>query len=85
MIDIDSPSHGGVFPYIKEFYKEIRLPRWKPKYNERYYRITWMGTVVADKWYGFRNDELCYKFGNCFKTYEEAKEASRKIKEMLNR
>ena len=30
------------------------------------------------------NEDIMYEFGNCFKTYEEAKEASRKIEEMLN-
>ena len=74
----------NVFSYVKEFYKEISLPRWKPKYNERYYRITWMGTVVEDVWYGSRNDESGYKFGNCFRTKEEALAARDKIKELLN-
>lgn len=72
------------FSYVKEFYKEIKLPRWKPEYNERYYRISWMGTVVEDKWYGSRNDKSGYKFGNCFRTPEEAEETSNKIKEVLN-
>lgn len=26
-----------ILPYIKEFYKEIKLPRWKPKNNESGY------------------------------------------------
>ena len=73
-----------VFSFIKEFYKEINLPRWKPKYNESYYRISWMGTVVEDIWYGSRNDESGYEFGNCFRTKEEAEAALDKIKEMLN-
>lgn len=73
-----------ILPFIKEFYKEISLPRWKPKYDESYYRITWMGTVVEDTWYGSRNDESCYKFGNCFKIRQEAEKASNKIKDLLN-
>ena len=75
---------GGVFPYVKEFYKEIKLPRWKPKYNERYYSVSWLGRVMSNKWYGTCDDELSYQFGNIFKTREEAELARDKIKEMLN-
>ena len=75
---------NGAFPFIKEFYKEIKLPRWKPKYNERYYRINWIGTVVEYIWYDSRNDESGYKFGNCFRTKEEAEAARDKIKNVLN-
>ena len=75
---------SGIFSYVKEFYKEIKLPRWKPKYNECYYRITWMGEVAEDIWYGSRNDESGYKFGNCFRTKKEAETARDKIKELLN-
>ena len=84
--DIDSrtPLSGGVFPYIKEFYKEIKLPRWKPKYNERYYSVSWLGRVMSNKWYGTCDDELSYQFGNIFKTREEVEVARDKIKEMLN-
>lgn len=77
-------SGSEVYSYVKEFYKEIKLPRWKPKYKERYYRITWIGEVAEDIWFGLRNDESGYKFGNCFKTKEEAEAAKDKIKEMLN-
>ena len=85
--DIDNTSNSNTsmtLPYIKEFYKEIKLPIWKPKYNERYYRISWMGTVVEDIWYGSRNDESGYKFGNCFKTTKEAEGVRDKIKNVLN-
>ena len=70
---------------IKEFYKEIKLPKWKPKNNEYYYRITWIGKVAEDIWYGSRNDESGYKFGNCFKTIKEAESVRDKIKEILNK
>ncbi len=73
------------FSYVKEFYKEISLPKWKPKYKERYYRISWEGRVIDDIWTDTQDEEICYEFGNCFKTYEEAKEASRKIEELLNK
>lgn len=74
-----------IFPFIEEFYKEIKLPRWKPKNNEYYYRITWLGEVAEDIWYGSLNDESGYKFGNCFKTIEEAEVARDKIKNVLNK
>ena len=73
-----------VFPFIEEFYKEVKLPKWKPRYKEHYYRINWQGAIVDDIWHDTQDEEICYEFGNCFKTYEEAKEASRKIEEMLN-
>lgn len=84
-------AHAGakestVYPFLHEFYKEVKLsPRWKPEYKERYYRINWRGAVVDDIWHDTQDEETCYEFGNCFKTYEEAKEASRKIEEMLNK
>ena len=71
--------------FIKEFYKEIKLPRWKPKYNEHYYYVSWLGRVMRDKWYGTYDDESGYKFGNCFKTIKEAESVRDKIKEILNK
>lgn len=72
------------FSFVKEFYREIKLPRWKPKCNELYYSINWVGRVMSDKWYGTSDDETGYQFGNCFKTLEEAELARDKIKETLN-
>ena len=83
-IDSETPFSEGVFPYVKEFYKETKLPKWKPKYNERYYSVSWLGRVMSNKWYGTCDDELSYQFGNIFKTHKEAKAARDKIKEMLN-
>ena len=73
-----------VFSFVKAFYKEISLPRWKPKYKEHYYHINWRGAVVDDKWDGVQDEESSYEFGNCFRTFEEAKAARDKIKEVLN-
>ena len=85
-IIVNTCSSGSeVFSYVKEFYKEISLPKWKPKYKEQYYRINWKGSVVYDIWHDTQDERICYEFGNCFKTYEEAKEASRKIEEILNK
>lgn len=73
------------YSLVKEFYKEIKLPKWKPKNNECYYRITWIGEVAEAIWYGLWNDESGYKFGNCFRTQKEAELAKDKIKEILNK
>ena len=70
--------------FIKEFYKEIKLPRWKPKYNERYYSVSWLGRVMSNKWYGTCDDETGYQFGNVFKTHKEAELVRDKIKKLLN-
>ena len=78
-------SGSEVFSYVKEFYKEIDLPKWKPRYKEHYYRINWMGAVVDDIWHDTQDEEICYEFGNCFKTYDKAKEASYKVQEILNK
>ena len=84
VIDTTSNTFGNViFPYIKEFYNEIKLSRWKPKYKEHYYHMNWTGEVVEDICYGLQDDEACYKFGNCFKTQEEAEAARDKIEEIL--
>lgn len=79
-----STEESTAYPFLREFYKEIKLSRWKPKYKERYYRISWEGRVVDDTWTDTQDEEICYEFGNCFRTPEEAREASRKIEEMLN-
>ena len=75
---------GGIIcPYIKEFYKEIKLPRWKPEYRGDYYFITIRGEILRSKWYGTVDENLCFDFGNCFRTQEEAEVARDKIKEIL--
>ena len=85
--DIDNTSNSNtsmILPYIKEFYKEIELPRWKPKYDETYYYFTDMESVMVGKWKNNPTDSWRYDFGNCFKSYGEAKEAIIKIKNVLN-
>lgn len=82
MIALANPT---LFPYLKKsHYKEIKLPRWKPKYKEHYYRINWRGAVVETTWYDTQDEESCYEFGNCFETYDKAEAARDKIKELLN-
>ena len=85
VINVAAPDGRVVFPFLREFYKEIKLPRWKPKYKERYYRINWRGAVVDDIWHDTQDERLCYEFGNCFETHDKAKEASYKVQEILNK
>ena len=83
-IDNETPFPGGVFPYVKEFYKEIKLPKWKPKHGDYYYFINYKGMAMRNTWFNSVNERAMYEFGNCFKTENEAIEARDKIKEILN-
>lgn len=84
VINAASPTVAGAFPYIREFYKEISLPRWKPKSGESYYFLDDRGKIMQSKWNNTQTDDCRYEFSNCFKTAEEAGEAINKIKEVLN-
>jgi hypothetical protein len=75
---------SSIFSFVKEFYKEIDLPRWKPEYAKRFFYINPTGIVGVNVWYGTNVNESYYEFGNCFKTFEEAEAARDKIKEILN-
>lgn len=76
---------GGILcPFLKEFYKEIKLPKkWKPEYKERYYYVNSVGIVMNCIWFNLDGDTLLYEFGNCFKTKDEAEAMKDKIKEIL--
>ena len=84
VIDYANTDKSAVYPFLKEFYKEIQLPRWKPKYDENYYFINYRGMVMRNTWVNSVNEDIMYEFGNCFKTENEAKEAIDKIKKVLN-
>lgn len=84
-IIVNTYSSGSeVFSYVKEFYKEIKLPMWKPKYRDYYYYIASNGIVKQEMSNNTALDDSYYEFGNCFKTFEEAEAARDSIKEMLN-
>jgi len=70
---------------LKEFYKEISLERWKPEYEGQYYFIDIKGGILQKLWFDTQVDNLCYKFGNCFRTQKEAEVARNKFKEILNK
>ena len=85
-IDWTSNSNTSmILPYIKEFYKEMKLPRWKPKHGDYYYFINYKGMAMRSTWVNSVNEDAMYEFGNCFKTKEEAEVAKYKIKEILNK
>ena len=73
-----------VFSFIKEFYKEISLPRWKPKYGDYYYFINYKGMAMRSTWFNSVNEYTMYEFGNCFRTKEEAEAARDRIRNLLN-
>lgn len=72
------------YHFIKEFYKEIELPIWKPKYDEDYYFISSKGVITLGRWTNAIADDWRYDFGNCFKTIKEAIVARDKIQKVLN-
>ena len=75
---------------LKEFYNEIKLPmeiklpKWKPKYDEDYYFISSKGVITLGRWTNAIADSWRYDFGNCFKTIKEAIVARDKIEKALN-
>lgn len=84
VIDVTSIIGGTACPFVKEFYKEIKLTKWRPKYEEFYYYIDITGFISMSKWYDSIDDTRCYGFGNCFKTQEEALATRNKIKNFLS-
>lgn len=71
---------------LKEFYTEISLERWKPEYEGQYYYfIDIKGGILQKMWFDTLVDNQCYKFGNCFRTKEEAEAARDEFKEILNK
>lgn len=86
VIDTGYPSDGdGVFSYVKEFYREFKLPRWKPEYEGSYYFINDRGKITPNMWENTNSDDLRYELGNCFRTPQEAETARDKIKEFLKK
>ena len=77
MINLDNGS-------VEEFYKEIKLPKWKPKYRDSYFYVDTDGLIVAEVWYNKQIDKSRYEFGNCFVGIDEAETARDKVRKMLN-
>lgn len=76
---------SSIFSFVIEFYKEIDLPRWMPEHTGRYFYINSKGEIIGNIWCGIDTNEYHYKFGNCFRTKEEAEAARDKIKEILKK
>lgn len=74
---------SSIFSFVKEFYKEIDLPRWKPEYEGSYYFINDRGKITPTMWESTNSDDLRYELGNCFRTPQEAETARDKIEELL--
>lgn len=57
--------------------------RWEPNLGDTYWYAAWNGEACSSKWNGFHSDTMYKKFGNCFKTEEEAAAAAEKVKALL--
>jgi len=79
-----SKEESTLYSFIKEFYKEITLSKLKPKVGSAYFCINTFGKVVVKEWEDSEDDNLLYKFGNCFITDNEAEKVRSKIFNMLN-
>ena len=53
---------------------------WKPQKGTKFYSFTWDGKVFENIFIG-SDDDMYFKMGNAFKTYEEAELAAKKYKE----
>lgn len=78
-------KENAAYPFLMEFYKEIKLPRWKPEFGDYYYFINLRGEILRCEWFDTVDENLGYEFGNCFRTQEEAEVARDKIKEILKK
>ena len=78
-------ERNPVYHFIKEFYKEVKLPKWKPACNgEKYVYVSDGGIVLQETWKNNSDDGWRYTFGNCFKTYNEAAEVKYKFEKIIN-
>ena len=65
-------------PYVKP-----EPQRWKPGDKNGYYAIRISGFVDYSISHDTLWDEWLYNFGNCFETEAQAKEAARRVRELL--
>ena len=63
--------------------KEIVEYRWKPKEGDEYFYVTPPCGVSSYWWNGKAADESIYRYGNCFRTKEEAQVMAEKFKKLL--
>lgn len=77
-------KEGYYFGDIKNVIKKTKI-KWIPMERERFYYINDDGKVSSDAYVkGFAIHELYKKFGNCFKTKEEAMVKLEQVKKLLS-
>lgn len=77
-------KEGYYFSDIKNVIKKTKI-KWVPMERERFYYINDTGKVSSDSYVkDFAIHELFIKFGNCFKTKEEAMVKLEQAKELLS-
>ena len=65
--------------------KQVEMIRWRAKKGEYYYHINADGFASTIKHTDYITDYYRYNFGNYFRTKEQAKEAARRMKEVLRK
>lgn len=68
---------------IKHEHLVLKKKRWKPKAGDMYFFVAPTGKVDRRIYDESLAASLMIEQGNCFKTYDEAEEASTKIKALL--
>ena len=63
--------------------KRVEKLLWRADVGEEYYHLGTQGIPIEDKEGGLITDANRYKFGNYFRTKEQAEEAAKRIKEVL--
>lgn len=74
-------SNRRILDFFTGRYTIIKKP-WKPKFNDRYYYVTFRnsGNIVDNvRWNNDIFDYSSYVIGNCFRTEEEAEEHKEEI------
>ena len=65
---------------IEEDIPQPPHPMWKPEEDGQYWYISEYGTTLKFIWYGDEDDDHKFKFGNLYKTKEEADYAAERMK-----
>lgn len=65
--------------------KRVEKIRWRAEYDEEFCYVGNQGIVIVDKENGYSADKIKHEFGNYFRTYEQAEEAAKRVKETLRK
>src|SRR6266545_1497560 len=60
------------------FTEPAQSERWKPRVDEQYFTVDYMGDISAITWVDDEVDNKCWDMGNCFKSHQEAEQAREK-------